>query len=507
MKSYLFFGLLFFIACKTDNSEYYSKEDVTFNETYRPQYHFTPDSMWMNDPNGLVFFDDEYHLFYQYHPKSTVWGPMHWGHAVSENLVDWYDKDIALYPDSLGYIFSGSCVVDWQNTSGFGVNGKPPMIAIFTHHDMAKEKVQAIDFQYQSIAYSLDRGKSWTKYKGNPVVKNPGIKDFRDPKVFWYEEGKKWVMVFAAKDKVLFYDSPDLINWKATGSFGIKNDTRLWECPDLFRIKVEGKDMYKWVLITSMQSGAPNGGTGTSYWVGDFDGNTFKSTNPINDQQWLDYGKDNYALVTFSDITINDGRRIGIGWMSNWQYAQEVPSKRWRSALTLPRSLNLHQINETFFSLSNYPVSEIGKLSSNDTIKVIPTLDTFTVSKMNMASVIKFIMADNDVDWKLNLTNSLTDTLSVGYDHKTKSIYIDRSKAGQTAFNENFGGRHSAPFESPIQNCSIFLDQSSIELFINDGKLAMTEIFFVDRAFDKLTITQGAKSIKEMNISSLRKRK
>ena len=236
--------------------------DMKSHEAFRPMYHFTPDSMWMNDPNGMLYYNGEYHLFYQYFPDSTVWGPMHWGHAVSKDMVTWDDLPIALYPDSLGLIFSGSAVIDWKNTSGFGVNGNPPMVAIFTHHNMDGERAKRLDFQTQSIAYSNDNGRTWTKYEQNPVIKNPGIKDFRDPKVIWHEATQKWVLVLAAKDRVKFYSSPDLKSWTHASDFGIENDARLWECPDIFPMKVAGSNTEKWVLITSMQSGAPNGGTG-----------------------------------------------------------------------------------------------------------------------------------------------------------------------------------------------------------------------------------------------------
>ena len=300
-----------------------------YTEEHRPQFHFTPEEKWMNDPNGMVYYDGEYHLFYQYYPEDIVWGPMHWGHAVSKDMVHWEHLPIALFPDSLGYIFSGSAVIDWNNTSGLGDPDSypetPPMIAIFTHHNMAGEKAGKIDYQYQSIAYSNDKGRTWTMYSGNPVVPNPGIKDFRDPKVIWHEASQQWVMVFAAYDKVRIYISPNLKDWTFTSEFGIPGDERLWECPDLFPMKVEETGETKWVLITSIQKDAPNGGTATGYFIGDFDGKTF--TGDYKKQYWLDYGTDNYALVTWSDIPEEDGRRLAIGWMSNWQYAQEVPTE------------------------------------------------------------------------------------------------------------------------------------------------------------------------------------
>tara|TARA_R110002167_G_scaffold62963_1_gene177558 strand:+ start:2626 stop:3465 length:840 start_codon:yes stop_codon:yes gene_type:complete len=239
------------------------KEEV---EPYRPHFHFTPEAhYWMNDPNGLVYHNGNYHLFYQYYPNSTVWGPMHWGHAISKDLLHWEHKPIALYPDSLGYIFSGSAVIDKNNTSGFG---KDALVAIFTYHDLVKEKAGDIDFQTQGIAFSNDEGNTWTKYDQNPIIKNPGIKDFRDPKMFWNDEKSKWQMVLVAKDHVQFYESDNIKDWKKISEFRFKDNPPLgvWECPDLFKLKVEGSNEEKWVLIISHGKGAPNGGSGTRYF-------------------------------------------------------------------------------------------------------------------------------------------------------------------------------------------------------------------------------------------------
>jgi fructan beta-fructosidase len=298
-----------------------------YKEEHRPQFHFSPPQKWMNDPNGMVYFNGSYHLFYQYYPDSTVWGPMHWAHATGSDLVHWKNEPIALYPDSLGYIFSGSAVVDKKNTTGFGKNGKIPLVAIFTHHDPKTEG--RTDFENQSIAYSLDEGKTWTKYAGNPVLKNPGIVDFRDPKVMWYENRQKWVMTLATKDRVTFYSSPNLKEWKKESEFGEKVGAHggVWECPDLFSLDFNGKTY--WVLFVSVNPGGPNKGSATQYFIGEFDGSKF---TPLDtDARWVDWGADNYAGVTWSNT---GNRRIFLGWMSNWQYAQVVPTQKWRSAMT-----------------------------------------------------------------------------------------------------------------------------------------------------------------------------
>ncbi len=278
----------------------------TYSDPYRPQIHFSPKEHWMNDPNGMVFYKGVYHLFFQYYPDSTVWGPMHWGHATSKDLVHWKQQPIALYPDSLGYIFSGSAVIDQQNTSGFGKNGHPPMVAIFTHHDPKGEKEGRNNFQNQSLAYSLDEGKTWTKYAGNPVLKNPGIKDFRDPKVRWYEEGKKWIMTLATLDRIDFYSSKNLKTWTKESEFGkdLGAHGGVWECPDLFPMNYKGKTV--WILIVNINPGGPNGGSATQYFTGDFDGKTFIPYQ--TDTRWLDYGPDEYAGITWS----NTGNRQNI---------------------------------------------------------------------------------------------------------------------------------------------------------------------------------------------------
>ena len=358
MKSYSFLliALLFLQACQQDKR---TPEQIAF-ETFRPQYHFTPATGWMNDPNGMVYYEGEYHLFYQHYPDSTVWGPMHWGHAVSKDMIHWEHLPIALYPDSLGYIFSGSAVIDWKNTSGLGTEKTPPMVAIYTYHDPEGDRAGRIDFQTQGIAYSFDKGRTWTKYEHNPVLPNPGIRDFRDPKVSWNEVSNQWVMTLAVKDHIEFYSSPDLKKWSKLSEFGnaIGAHGGVWECPDLFPLKDEQGNT-KWVLFVSINPGGPQGGSATQYFVGDFDGKNFVPQDTTT--RWIDYGADNYAGVTWSDIPASDGRRLFIGWMSNWQYANVVPTQAWRSATTLPREVTLLK-NETAYELKFKPVVELEKI-------------------------------------------------------------------------------------------------------------------------------------------------
>ena len=472
------------IAGDSRNSDYYK-------EPHRPQFHFSPEKMWMNDPNGMVYHHGEYHLFYQYYPDTTVWGPMHWGHAVSPDMVHWEHLPIALYPDSLGYIFSGSAVMDKENTSGLGLDGEGPMVAIFTHHDMAGERAKRNDFQYQSIAYSNDDGRTWTKYSGNPVVKNPGIRDFRDPKVIWDETNQQWVMVFAAYDKAMFYTSENLIDWKKTGDFGIDGDTRLWECPDLFPIKVEETGELKWVLIVSIQQQGPNGGTATGYFVGDFDGDTFIGDN--TNQKWLDYGTDNYALVTWSDVPESDGRRLGLGWMSNWQYAQVVPTEQWRSAMTLPRAITLHKENGAY-ELRNNPVKELEVLEKEgQTISAQMISDGLTLVDNNSVSLYRLdLVFKKPMSGMISIkaSNSKGEYIHFGYQVKDNTYFIDRTHSGKIDFSEVFADYHvgESSYNSDVVSMTIFLDWSSIEMFGDDGRSVMTDIFFPSEPFGKIEI-------------------
>ncbi|MEN0049420.1 MAG: glycoside hydrolase family 32 protein [Bacteroidota bacterium] len=494
---YCFLLFLFMLSCTPDieNKETYIRKS-DYNEKHRPQFHFSPETMWMNDPNGMVYYEGEYHLSYQYHPESTVWGPMHWGHAVSEDLVHWEHLPIALYPDSLGLIFSGSAVVDWKNTSNFGSIEEPPLIAIFTHHLMEGEKAERDDFQYQSIAYSNDKGRTWIKYEGNPVIPNPGIRDFRDPKVIWHDASERWIMVFSANDRVKIYSSHNLKDWQFESDFGMEYGARaLWECPELFPITVEETGEEKWVMIVSVQSNAPNGGSGTQYFVGDFDGKTFTSDYPKERVLWLDWGKDNYAGVTFSDIPEEDGRRILIGWMSNWQYAQEVPTKEWRSAMTLPRTLELRNINGEL-KLCSSPVKELQQLRAK-TIAIESNEATLDLSKGLVELELAF---DNEYENYIAfvLTNEEGERLQFGYDDRVNSYFVDRKYSSYSSFSEDFSSStHYAERSREDQqiNLHIFIDHSSIEIFADDGEMVMTETFFPSEKFDRLLMGTDAKLV------------
>ena len=499
---------------KKDNQVQNVQKIVTISneDLYRPNFHFTPKKGWMNDPNGMFFYNGYYHLYFQHYPDGTTWGPMHWGHAISTDLFNWKEQPIALYPDDLGYIFSGSVVVDYENTSGFGADGKIPIIAIFTSHDPKKEKTGEIDVENQSIAYSLDEGLTWTKYKDNPVLKNPGARDFRDPKVSWDKQRKRWTMVLAAGQEIQFYISKDLKSWNKLTSFGegIGNHGGVWECPDFFQLPVIGSSEKKWVLLVSINPGGPNTGSATQYFVGDFDGSNFvldESFNRETDKEqgfWVDYGRDNYAGVTFSNVENKDGGKLFMGWMSNWLYANEVPTENWRSAMTIARTLELIKSDNTYRITSN-PVPELNEFkieklkNSNVSIKGKTLLTTSKA--VDFTSVQINFKIENLIDgvYNFELTNSEGDSLRFGYDSSMNNYFVDRNNAGKTDFSNKFSNRIAIAPSTNTQNDwtgTIVLDKTSIELFFDNGQTVMTEIFFPKAPFESLYFQAPTKESK-----------
>jgi fructan beta-fructosidase len=480
-----------------------------YDEPHRPQFHFSPPANWMNDPNGMVYHNGEYHLFYQYYPDATVWGPMHWGHAVSRDLIHWENLPIALYPDKLGLIFSGSAVVDKQNSSEFGTKNNPPMVAMFTYHLMEGEKSGRTDFQYQGIAYSTDNGRNWTKYENNPVIPNTeNIKDFRDTKVFWHEQTKQWKVVFAVGNHVRFYSSPNLKDWKLESEFGKNDGTHagVWECPDIFPMKIGGKT--KWVLLVSINPGGANGGSATQYFIGDFDGKTFKNDNSPETILWLDYGRDNYAGVTWSNAPNN--RRIFLGWMSNWDYAQIVPTEKWRSAMTLPRELSLIE-TEKGLRLAQKPVPETIDLRE----KILITNRRFKVASIvNLLELntplteLSFeidLSSTKSKDFGIELNNSKGEVYRIGFDVKENSFYSDRTKAGPPGISEKFAvKKHFAPRLSKGKSVKfqLFFDTASVELFADNGQTALTDIYFPTEDFAVYKIYSDGEKIEAKNLSA-----
>ncbi len=460
---------------------------TAFNEQHRPQIHFTPRTSWMNDPNGMVYHNNLYHLFYQHNPDSTVWGPMHWGHATSKDLVHWEHQPIALYPDSLGTIFSGSAVVDSNNTSGFGKDGNMPLVAIFTHHNANLEKAGRNDFQNQSIAYSLDNGKTWTKYANNPVVKNPGIRDFRDPKVSWHEGTKRWIMTLATLDRITFYSSPNLKDWTKESEFGKEAGAHggVWECPDLFPLEHNGNQV--WVLLVSINPGGPNGGSATQYFTGEFDGHRF--TPYQTDTRWVDYGPDNYAGVTWANT---GSRKIFLGWMSNWQYAERVPTQNWRSAMTVPRELGIEKIGEKFF-LTSTPVKELNTLAGKPVLlQNINARDyDLTAAAGSSTGASRIVLTSDKIkNFTITLSNGVGQKIVLGYDKGANQYFLDRTGSGKVDFEKGFAKRHVAPRLSNNErlDMTLVIDRSSIELFADNGMSVMTQVFFPDSLLSNIRI-------------------
>lgn len=492
--------ILLLLSCKKESetaitiptSEKISVDStVYYKEPFRPQFHFSPEKHWMNDPNGMVYYKGTYHLFYQYYPNDIVWGPMHWGHATSTDLIHWKHKKIALFPDKLGLIFSGSAVIDINNTSGLGTKENPAMVAIFTYHNMDIEKAGKINTQSQGMAYSLDEGETWKKYDRNPIIKNPDLKDFRDPKVFWNETTKEWNLVLVAGDRAQFYTSKNLTDWALQSEFGknIGAHGGVWECPDIFKLKVEGSEEEKWVLLISINPGAPNGGSGTQYFIGDYDGKTFRTNQ--KDIKWIDHGTDNYAGVTYNNTP--DNKRIFIGWMSNWLYARNTPTKNWRSAMTLPREILLSKIDGEYTLKSN-PIKQLKQQLvteySKDLISIKKgTKIDFTYDYLNQSSL-RFNSRNQNL--KLVFSNDLNDSLVIDYNSKQKIFSIDRKHSGIVDFEKTFGKDiHKTSVSNLITDAvdyQIILDWSSIEIFINGGVYSFTEQLFPKKPYTKLSI-------------------
>ena len=444
--------------------------DTGNREKFRPTYHFSPLYGWMNDPNGMVYKDGEYHLFYQHNPYGSKWGNMHWGHAISKDLINWEHRPDAITPDALGTIFSGSAVVDTDNTAGFGAGA---IVAIYTQNS---------DRQVQSIAYSTDNGRSFTKYENNPVLTSDA-RDFRDPKVFWHKETQRWIMLLAVGQEMQIFSSSNLKDWAFESSFGEGQGAHggVWECPDLFELPVDGTNEKKWVLLCNLNPGGPFGGSATQYFVGTFNGKEFVNESPSK-TKWMDWGKDHYATVTWSDAP--DNRRIAIAWMSNWQYANDVPTSQYRSPNSVPRDLSLFTVDgETY--LQSAPSPELLKLRD------ISKKRSF---KVNGTRTIKDMIAGNEGAYEIELTienqhadvigfrlyNDKGEEVDMQYDMKEKKFSMDRRKSGEVGFNENFPMLTWTTIESGKDELKLrlFVDKSSVEAFGDGGRFVMTNQVF-----------------------------
>ena len=456
-------GLLRNFACwkLMKESDYF---DTVNREKYRPSYHHTPLWGWMNDPNGMFYKDGEWHLFFQHNPYGSQWENMNWGHSVSTDLIHWTQLPEAIEPDGLGTVFSGSCVVDSTNTAGFG---KGAVIAFYTSNG---------ENQTQSMAYSTDDGRTFTKYPGNPIVTSD-VPDFRDPHVFWNQEAGIWNMILAAGQEMRIYSSRNLRDWMYESSFGqgYGSHEGVWECPDLMELPVRGTNKHKWMLICNINPGGPSGGSATQYFVGQFDGHRFTCESKPEVTKWLDYGKDHYATVTFSNAP--DGRHVAMAWMSNWQYGNQVPTKQYRSANTIPCDLGLYEYaGETYASVT--PSKELLSLRGKAISRPLSSCE---------------ILATLRGSCTFTLSNNKGEYVQLAYDAKAKAFSMDRRKSGDTSFSELFPVKTTAPVNGKINRLRVFIDHSSIEVFDADGKMSMTNLVFPTVPYNKLNVKGKAK--------------
>lgn len=476
--------------------------DMANKESFRPVYHHTPAYGWMNDPNGMFYKDGLYHLYFQYNPYGSVWGNMHWGHSTSTDLMHWKFEGCAIVPDAWGAIFSGSCVVDHENTAGFG---KEAVVAFYT----SAKSTPWGDIQMQSMAYSLDNGKTFTKYEGNPILTS-SEKDFRDPKVFWYAPGKHWVMILAVGQHMEIYSSVNLKEWKKESEFGAMQGAHggVWECPDLVEIPVEGTREKKWVLICNLNPGGPFGGSAAQYFVGSFDGKKFVNESPTQ-TKWMDWGKDNYATVTWNNAP--DGRCIALGWMSNWQYANNVPTRQYRSANTLARDLTLYREGQELY-LKSTPSVEVkkarGKKVSIPSFKVSEKHEIVNLFEEKQGAYEVEIVIQNAGASKIAfcLLNDKGEKVSMYYDLNRKQFVMDRSESGTVDFSKDFPAVTVAPVNVDKElTLRLFVDWSSIEAFGEDGKFVMTNLVFPSQPYVKMCFEadKNGYAVKALNVYKL----
>jgi levanase/fructan beta-fructosidase len=438
--------------------------DTQNRERFRPDYHHTPTYGWMNDPNGMFYKDGVWHLFYQWNPYGSMWENMTWGHSTSSDLIHWEAQPTAIVADDLGAIFSGSCVVDHENTAGFG---KGAVVAFYT---------SAGESQTQSMAYSTDNGRTFTKYEGNPVL-TANAPDFRDPKVFWHKETQRWIMVLAVGQEMQIYSSPNLKQWTMESRFGQEygNHGGVWECPDLFQLPVRGTGQQKWMLICNINPGGIFGGSATQYFIGQFDGHQFTCESKPEVTKWMDYGKDHYATVTFDNAP--EGRRVALAWMSNWQYANEAPTKQYRSANSIARDLDLFTDGgETYCGVT--PSKEMLSLRGKPQKQLTEACE-----------VVVSLKGTTDI----TLLNAKGEQVTMRYDAQKQTFSMDRTKSGDVGFSENFACTTTAPTHGQMKQLRLFIDRSSIEAFDGEGRMAMTNIVFPSEPYSQIKVTNKAK--------------
>ena len=492
MMKFLF---LLLFSCYTFSAS--AQSGTFYKEKYRPQFHFTPAIHWMNDPNGLVYFNGEYHLFYQFNPFGNRWGHMSWGHAVSKDLLHWQHLPVALPEEKDTMIFSGTCVVDSLNSAGFATKpGQVPLIAIYTAH------IENVS-QSQHLAYSLDEGRTWLKYNKNPVL-DIASKEFRDPQVFWFRPQKKWVMsvVMATDKKIRFYSSPDLKQWTLMSEFGPAGDVSgIWECPDLFEVPAENQPgKTKWVL---MHSPAPY----MQYFVGEFDGHSFKNESPSAKIFRPDYGPDYYAAISYKNLPVIKSP-ISIGWVNNWNYANDIPTTPWKSAMSLPRKLSVKKINNEWI-LIQQPVDTVKSLREKliARVKNEPISGTKNLRVKTQQCEVELLVqpSPNSISG-IRIAAGNGHELEIGYNAGTKTLYIDRSKTATQSFNINFEkqNRYETRVEltNGILQLSVYFDQSLVEVFANQGEAVLTAQLFPDEKDNDLQLFCNPGSAKIISLKA-----
>ncbi|MCF2581222.1 GH32 C-terminal domain-containing protein [Bacteroides caecigallinarum] len=509
-----------------DNISLADTFDISNTDYYRPEYHHTPLYGWMNDANGLVYKDGEYHLYFQYNPYGSKWGNMHWGHSVSKDLVHWQHLDPAIARDTLGHIFSGSTVIDKNNSAGYG---KDAMIAFYTSASDEHGQIQC-------MAYSNDNGRTYTKYENNPILTPfDGLKDFRDPKVFWYEPAQKWYMIVSADKNMRFYSSTDLKQWEYLSQFGEGYGVQpnQFECPDFIQLPVDGnKDNMKWVMIVNINPGCPFGGSATEYFIGDFDGKEFKCDTDKSVTKWLDFGKDHYATVCFS----NTGDRIiAVPWMSNWQYANVTPIRQYRGANALPRELSLYTKNGEIYMAANVVKETEALRKSTRNIESLSVegetvIDSITDGLNSGVELEMDIVPGKAQTVGFDIMNAKGEKTKIYLDLKSSRAVMDRTESGLIAFGEkaepHFKENHDrrktesinyindfalgtwAPLslcEGKSYHLNVFVDKCSVELFVDGGRIAMTNLVFPTEVYNSLRFyTEGGKAeVKNLSIHKL----
>ena len=477
--------------------------DKPAGDNFRPEYHFTPTRNWMNDPNGLVYLDGEYHLFYQYNPTAPVWGNIGWGHAVSRNLSHWTDLGEALPATAQGMVFSGSAVVDQKNTSRLGNGDSPVIVALYTlHSSKGGRTVQA-----QHLAWSIDRGRSWQQYDGNPVL-DIGSDAFRDPKVFWHEESGRWIMavVLANEHKVQFYCSNNLLRWQYLSSFGPCGNTEgEWECPDLFQLPIEDQpDSQKWVLKVDCTLGSQAGGSGGQYFVGDFDGTLFQADSRARP---VDYGSDFYAAMTWSNLPA-DGRSIWLAWMSNWQYAAVTPTQPFRGVQSIPRTVHLLKTKNDL-QLAQRPVAELRELRTrNSRYRDIDLAAGESLrpedSNSETLELRICVAVGPDAVIAVKLHRSDGSLTTVSFDNRNNELAVDRRRTASPPCHASFPACHRAPLHAVdgSVDINILLDHSCLEVFGGRGETVITDLLFPDGAADGIEIhcERGSAAIRQLDI-------